>query len=452
MYSLVLFFIVPFVMYVLYRMTTNPIWGVVLIFLVQPFESFFPELGGWTVGRIIGALTTIIWLIYLAGHSKSQNQLFKSDLLKKISLFLLFATTSGLSWLSAENGKNAIVGAVTFILLGMLALMLENLIHERKSLVMITTAMALASALACIPALLYITGVDLYSMVGTQAPTDLNEETMRAPTLGGGNPNSLGIIARNGIFAAILLVTATQSKLRKMLGWSFLFFCLSGLVLSGSRTNFYGTIIIVMVMVGFGAFRIFKNKSQIFVTIIGFLVIAIGAFQFAPEPVKARLLMGGEDERIAARTTARISVTEEQQLQAWKFVKEYPLFGVGLDRTATEAGPQGAHDTVSAILGETGILGTLSFIILVLWAMFRLWKLLRASNSPKFKLSASLLLGMLVAFIIMGVRGGLIIPYDRTFWLVLGLILPIKRIFTPSLSIKRNDDQAQGTLALQKSA
>ncbi|HAD97477.1 MAG TPA: hypothetical protein DCG19_08725 [Cryomorphaceae bacterium] len=428
-------------------MTINPIWGVVLIFLVQPFESFFPELGGWTVGRIIGALTTLLWLTYLASHAKSFNQLFKSDLLKRISLFLLFATVSALSWSTAENGTNAIVGAVTFILLGMLALMLENLIHERKSLVMITTAMAVASALACVPALLYILGVDLYSMVGTQAPTDLNEETMRAPTLGGGNPNSLGIIARNGIFAAVLLLLVTQSKLRQVLAWSFLFLCLSGLVLSGSRTNFYGTIIIIAVMMAFGAFRIFKNRSQILITIGGFLIIGIGAFQFAPEPVKARLLLGGEDERIAERATARIGITEEQQLHALEFVKEYPLFGVGLDRTSVEAGPQGAHDTVSAILGETGILGTIAFTWLVLWAMFRLWKLLKITRSFKFKLCASLLLGMLVAFVIMGVRGGLIIPYDRTFWLVLGLILPVKRIFT-STSVVKNASQP----AIPKSA
>ena len=53
---------------------------------------------------------------------------------------------------------------------------------------------------------------------------------------------------------------------------------------------------------------------------------------------------------------------------------------------------------------------------------------MRASNNENLKIRGSALLGMLLAMVVMGTLGGLIIPYDRTFWMTLGLILPVAHI------------------------
>lgn len=409
----------------LYKMVQNPLWGIALVFLVNPFEEFFPNLGSFTVGRILGLFTMLIWIIYLSSHRKLAQKLAASKLLKHLLIFLIPVFMSGVVWSFETDGVLAISSAFTFVLLGILALMLENIIETKSQLRTVAFAMAIASSFASIPAILYFVGIDLYTPIGADAPTDLTEETLRASTLGG-NPNSLGIVARNGIFAAILLITLVKGKILRLSVWSMLLVCFAGMLLSGSRTNFYGTLILLTFIFGFGTFRYMKRKGQVIALAVGVLIVGYISFQLVPEPVKTRLLLGRGDERIAARTNERYEFTQGQQIESIEFLKSYPLFGVGLNRTYYESGYIfGAHDTVSAIVGETGILGTLGFLILLIWTFRTLLKALRKSRDMNSRIQISQLMGMMAAMIVMGVFGGLIMPYDRTFWMTLGLIYPI---------------------------
>ena len=409
----------------LYKMVQNPLWGIALVFLVNPFEAFFPNLGSFTVGRILGLLTMLIWVIYLGNHKKFAQKLAASKLLKYLLIFLIPVFLSGIVWSFEIDGNLAISSAFTFILLGILALMLENIIVTKSQLRTVAFAMAIASSFASIPAILYFVGIDLYTPLGADAPTDLSEETLRATTLGG-NPNSLGIVARNGVFAAIMLITLVKSKFLRLSVWTMLLVCFAGMLLSGSRTNFYGTVILLTFIFGFGAFRYMKRKGQVIALATGVLVVGYISFQLVPEPVKARLLLGRGDQRIAERTNERYEFTQGQQVQSVEFLKSYPLFGVGLNRTYYESGyVLGAHDTVSAIVGETGILGTLGFLILLIWTFRTLFKALRRTRDMNSRIQISQLMGMMAAMLVMGIFGGLIMPYDRTFWMTLGLVYPI---------------------------
>ena len=224
-------------LYGLYRMMKNPIWGIVMVFLVNPLEPFFPDLGVFTVGRIVGLLATLLWFIYLGRNREAKSRLNNSVLLKNQLFFIVPVMLSSLVWMFETDGDRAITSAFTFVLLGLLALMLENIVRTEKDLKLVTTAMTFASVFACIPALLYYLGVDVYTPFGADAPTDSTAETLRATTLGG-NPNSLGIVARNGVFASILMITSIKNRKNRVYVWLFLLVCFAGMVLSGSRTNF----------------------------------------------------------------------------------------------------------------------------------------------------------------------------------------------------------------------
>ena len=412
----------------IYKMFQNPIWGIVLVFLVNPFEPFFPNLGGLTIGRILGLLTMVIWVIYLGKNQMASKRLNSSALLKNELYFLMPVLLSGLIWVFETDGDRALASSMTFVLLGILALMLENVVNSESRLRLVSLAMALSGAVACIPAILYFVGLDIYTPLGADAPTDLSEETLRATTLGG-NPNSLGIVARNGIFAGILLMSFVKGRANRTWVWTVLMICFAGMILSGSRTNFYGTIIIVLVILSIGLYRFIKRRGRLIMILFGFMIIGFTAFQLAPEPVRARLLLGRGDERIAERTNKRYDFTRGQQEQSVQFLKRYPLFGVGLNRTYYESGYElGAHDTISALLGETGLLGTLGFLVLLIWSFRLLWQTLKRARDLESRLRISLLLGMLIAMLVMGAFGGLIIPYDRSFWMTIGLIYPITQI------------------------
>lgn len=414
--------------YLLFKMVNNPVWGLMLIYIVNPFEAFFPSVAGFTMGRIVGLLTTLIWFFHLSRNKEAYRRLRNSRLLKNQLPFHLAGLAGGLAWIAEPDGVNALAGAFTFLILGLLALMVENLITDRAKLRLVASGMAVAGFMACIPAFLYVFGIDLYSVFGAEAPSDLSEETMRATSIGG-SPNALGIIARNGIFAAVLAISLLESKLMKTLFWAIIFVCFAGIVLAGSRTNFYGTLIIFMVMGYFGMSRFLKNTSRVLTALIATLVVGIVAFGLVPEPVKQRLLFGGGDDRIAERTNSRVSFTQYQQQQSIDFVVDHPLVGVGINRTHRESGwVAGAHDTISVVLGEMGILGVTSFLWLILWSIWHSYQLTRRAKDLTSKTQLSLLLGSLLSMVVMGVAGGFIIPYDRAFWMVLGLMVPVAYI------------------------
>lgn len=433
------------------KVFNEPMLGLMLVFAVNPLEPFFPDFGGLTLGRLLGTLTMVAWIYFLWRNPDAYQKFIKSGLTKRSIWFIVSLLISLLIWINEPDGDRTLKATVTFVLLIVLSWMIESLILSKKDLINVAFGMALAGLIACIPAVAFNLGVDLYTPLGAEAPTDLTEESLRATTVGG-NPNSLGIVARNGIFAAILLIIFSSKFWIKVLGAIFFFGTVLGLVLSGSRTNFYGTLVFLSFMIMFsGQFKISSLGS-----LLRLLVFLAGAvylgLTFVPEPVKKRLFLGGGDDRIAERAQRRQEFTEGQQEQSIEFIRKYPLFGVGLDRTYYESNYViGAHDTISVVLGEAGIMGFIGLSIIMFWAMTKSWRTLKKNKNVKIKLSLSLLTGMLLSMIIMGYKGGFIIPYDRTFWMVLGLVnvLASKR-FIESLDIPKGQGRVNQTRSVHE--
>ena len=400
-----------------------------LISLVNPFEFLVGNLLGVTLGRIFGVFALLLWLVYLQTNSLQSYLFVKSKIRTYVFFFAGAAVISSATWIFEENGFNALTRAITFLLLGLLALMVENTLLTKKNLIYFLGAMLIAGSIASIPSFLFNLGYDIYSFFGEDAPQDLTIETLRASNLGG-NPNSLGIQARNGLFAGLLLLTFI-SKNKNILYTSILtLICFSGIFLSGSRTNFFGVVIMLLVA---SLFVVGNMKRLKFVKLILFTFLSLYViFLFTPVAIRGRIfaLNSPDNEELYQRASQRLSFVKNQQNQAFEFWNDYPVFGVGLGRTNIVSSEySGAHDTVSCVVGELGLIGTLTFLLLIAGALHYILKdISRFSDRERIRLA--ILFGSLVAMLVMGVRGGLIMPYDRAFWITIGLIGPLRLTFS----------------------
>lgn len=421
MEALLIIVAIPFLVMFLQYWIKNPILGLVLVLIITPFEPFLPEIGQLTFGRILGALAVVVWMLHL-GKNLPAVLLNKSSLNNRIYLFLFAGFLGSVYWLGYVDGIDPIITIITFALLGIFAIMVHDLVKTEKELKFIFIAMMIAGVASCIPAFLYAFGVDIYTPLGAEAPITDTEETLRASNIGG-NPNSLGIRARNGVFGCLILFTIFRRKIDTLFLLSMMFILFTGLALSGSRTNFYGALIHVG-LAGFFMFpTIIKGRSILLLGVAVLLALGFLGFTYVPDPIKNRLLLGGDDERIASRAEHRLNFTEEQQDQAMDFLYEHPVFGVGLKRTDSNVSTAyGAHDTFSVIVGEMGLLGIITFLSILFWAMKSSVIAFLISKDWTYKLRMVFLFTMLLTMLIMGYKGGYVILYDRSFWIVLGLI------------------------------
>ncbi|MBI1305688.1 MAG: hypothetical protein GC181_03630 [Bacteroidetes bacterium] len=414
--------------YLIYKMFANPVIGVAAVLLANPFEPFMPELGGFTLGRMMGVISILAWFNHITRRNKNLIKV-NHKLYRSIIYFLVAIFLSAFVWLVSDNSSQSMVYAFTILLLSLMALMIDDLATDKKKVQIIVVSMALAGALISLPAFLYGIGIDIYTPLGAPTPTDTSEETLRASNIGG-NPNSLGIKARNSIFASFLLLTLVKSKLWKGISIAILGVSFIGLSLSGSRTNFYGTVIIFVVFALLNFKWIFGKNIRLVGLVVGGSLLIYIALQLVPEGVQKRLLFGGGDATIAKRTESRENFTSDQQAQAVSFVIDHPFFGIGLDRTESNSeNNYGAHDTISVVLGEIGLIGFFTFLGLLFYAFSKMFRMYQRKFLKNQGMQIGLLVGMLVSMIIMGYKGGYIIPYDRSFWIVLGLIEPVRRIW-----------------------
>lgn len=409
--------------FVFIRMIKSPILAISFVFAALPLEPFFPGFGGLNLGRTAGIIALLAWFIKLI-----QDQNYRSPLKdsKLVNIFLIFGFgvlfSSGF-WLLSPGGMTALSSAITVILLIIFAFMIQSSVRTKKDIELICLSLGVASAIACIPAFLFANGIDVYSMFGGEPPSDLSEESMRASNIGG-NANELGIMARNGFFAGLLYFNLNGKKIPKLLILSVMMVCLAGLFLSGSRTNFYGTIVLLL---SIGGIYIWKGRIKLKQVLIPtFLMIGLLIFGWGlvPDQVKDRLLLGQNDSTIAERADSRADFTKSQRENAIEYFGDYPFTGVGLNRTNQVTGHLGAHDSFSVLIGETGLFGSIPFTILIFISITILVRHLRVPSIKNIFPSA-LLIGSICSLLVMGMAGGLIILYDRTFYLTLGLIIPI---------------------------
>jgi O-antigen ligase len=211
--------------------------------------------------------------------------------------------------------------------------------------------------------------------------------------------------------------------------------CFIALVLSGSRTHFIALLAFLGILC---LLRIWGPSRGLLKSALGLIVasaILVGAFLAGPEYARNRLLM-----KHSSRNTAeeRLAFADTQRALALNFAVQRPLFGIGLgqfvEHPTTGSYYADAHDTVSVLLGETGFLGTLTFLPILFFALFQSARWMvrhsRLKNMDDYYFGL-VMLAILGSMILAGL-GGYVIVYQRLFWLVVGLSATLARAAMPT--------------------
>ena len=412
---------IPIFLYLSFKVFNDPLWGILIVLLLRPIEPLL-GLESIQLGRLMGVLAFLIWFVYLHRSPGAMQRLRKSPLTLFISILMSFLFLATFSWFSADGFEKAIDGFISVLLLGMLALMLENVITSKERLKMLLFVFSISGSLAALPAAAYMVGFDLYSVLGVDAPTTRNEdlEIVRAGAIGGG-ANTLGILARIGVFSSLLYLLFDKAK--NMLVYILLIISLLGLVISASRTNFYGILIAIALFIGFVFLYSRGNGIRVFITVLVIGFVGYGAYSLAPSGTKNRLINTEESDYADDRFDQRNDFRKVQQQEAIELFWRYPLTGGGFYRSNLELDRYHvSHDTFSVIVGETGLFGIIPSLIFFAGYFSLMFKSLNASDTSKrVRLYLSALLSIFIALLVMGFFGGLIFLYDRSFWIFVGI-------------------------------
>lgn len=402
-----------------WQIVKRPFLGLLLMLAVNPLEDLFTLPAGLSAGRLVGTMVVIGWVVYLGRSSKAGKLLRQGRLIKIVWAFpilcIIGVMASQLG--TAESVGGGYSAAISISLLAIMALMIENLVDNKQRMNQLMLVVVLSSTVAAIFPLAYFLGVDIYSPLGIDATATV--ESGRALGLTN-NPNGLGLATSMGLFALIIYISA-QRRLRDALLFSFIaLVMIGGLILSGSRTHLIAFMACIIV---FGFLRVRGPKKVRLPTAAGalaLLALLILAFWKAPEDLQERFILVGD--QVHESTLRREAFVGLQRQHALELLSEHPLLGVGLKNFQYPL-DYDAHDTISMLMGETGLFGTLSALWLV--ASVGVW-LYRGIKTGKRQRDLALynystgLMASLVAMLIAGL-GGYVMFYQRWFWITAGM-------------------------------
>jgi hypothetical protein len=407
-----------------WRMIKSPFFGLLFMIAVNPLEALFPLPKNITAGRIVAVMAVIGWFVHLQRHSVTWMRLRKSKLIWMVWVFPAVCIVGVMLSDSFSSSIDGYSSAVKIFLLALMALMIENLVDSKKRMDQLLLVVALSSAVAAIFPFANYFGVDLYAPLGIKA-----EETVRGMRSSGltGTANDLGLATSMGLFALISLVSVLRGMRATLSLAALALLMIGGLLLSGSRTHFVAFFVCIF---SYGGIRLLgpqKGRLYSLLALVALLALVPFALQKAPEPIQKRFIIIGSG--VQSGTIERANFATNQRRQSFDILLDNPLLGLGLQGfQSKEAEGYGTHDTVSALLAETGLLGVLAFSWLVVACWLWLYHGIRTGQKWNFDLyyySVGFMAG-LVAILIAGF-GGYVVFYQRWFWITIGTSAVITR-------------------------
>jgi len=413
-------FIAPLIAIAAFVALRRPFYGILLTFAASQADFLVELPAGLSVGRIIAAAATVGWLIEMGREGGGAARVARLWLPKVLAPFVLVCV---MGVLLHSRTRESFLALSSVILLALLAVMIEDLVTDQRKVDLLVATVALSyAALAVLPVAAYlhlnIPGVEAARFIGDQ------RTIMRYQGVTN-NPNELGLLLNTAIamFLAMLL------KSRKLV-WSVpiiaaIGVCAMGIVLSVSRTHVVGLVVLIGLI---GVMRLWgprKGLARLATLALLCLIPGIYVIRSTPEYAVKRLTLLGEGK--SKTTIDRFEFIRLQRRQALEMMMEDPVFGIGLRgfvRYAQNNPLQlGAHDMVSAVVGETGILGICT-LSAMLWVVARRLFLVtrataRAQNLELYSLSLVLLASLGSLFFTS--LGGTVLFYQRQYWLVVGL-------------------------------
>jgi O-antigen ligase len=233
------------------------------------------------------------------------------------------------------------------------------------------------------------------------------------------NPNALAINLLSGLPFAFCLFFATQHRLVRALCMGLVGLSSFVIVLTVSRSNIYPLLLYIAVTYLLHR-RIGKPSSS------ENAMIAVALLMLCFAVVKSSSYVWERISRPVVDMASDTSLETRREIltQGPSIMRISPLIGVGLTNTRQYLLGVNAHDTSSALLGETGIVGTVLFVVFcaaMVWRQAGLLLRARMTGDALLQELAVALAGILCVLIIwVPVK---VIFYQRLFWLWVGLIV-----------------------------
>jgi hypothetical protein len=408
-------------LFVAWRVMSYPFAGLLLMLAVNPLEGMIPLPFGLSAGRLVSFVTVLGWLAYLRQNAQALRRLRGSKVLRGAWPFLVICFLGVV--LNGESDVRSYSYAINLVLLAVMALMVEHLVDRQERLHQLTLVVALSSVVAAAFPIAYHFGFDLYTPFGVEA-----SEAVAAGRAAGlaGNANAVGLACSMGLFALLILIMV-QNRVWPVLGLSVLgLVMVGGLLLSGSRTHVVAAIVCTFSVGGLGFIGPKRSRLVTGLAAGVVVVLLVAAYLQVPGNVQKRLVLAGN--QVDESTLRRESFSAVQRSHALALLWDHPLVGIGLKNFHFPAGLD-THDTISTLVGETGLLGVLSF----LWLVVPCWKSLYRGARVGRRLGALRLYlysaGFMASFAAMFVAGlgGYIVIYQRWFWITLAAAVVVGR-------------------------
>ncbi|RKT45573.1 O-antigen ligase family protein [Thiocapsa rosea] len=415
----------------------KPLLGLYVMLISLQIEYFFYGIlpGGLTLGRLSGAIALLGWALNRNGLRRTLMANRRERTIVVPLAFFLFFTFAGT--LMAEEPGTALSMWIRIVMLVAMSIMIIDLIRSRADMVALIWVISLGALIGSAVAVLQYVGFSQ----GGEVLGNIHQtrEGVRFEGLTS-NANVLGIHLLTALpFVMVGFFTSKAKSAR-------IFFAITAtlmafvIVLTVSRSTIYPFLIFVLCYVVARQLMGFRSEGAYIGVglLVGLLLVSV---MMSDDYTRERIMRPIENYEEETSMKKRMEIL----FQGFDIVEISPLVGVGLGNTRNYLMGRDAHDTVSCLVGETGILGSISFltffVVLLVWQR-SVWLRTRTfGDSLQKELVVAVVATGVVLILWFPVK---ILLYQRLFWLWVAMIvwmhtrLPYEGRNDPALNTSRN--------------
>jgi putative inorganic carbon (HCO3(-)) transporter len=389
----VLLFVLPMAIFGVYLCFRSPFLvclGFILFSFFRLHEAF-PVLNPLRIPQLLAmaSFAVLAWHIMISNSIK----MYWSPLLSHMSVLFVFVVVSGL--LATNRGEA--IGMITGTYSKIFVMILAIAWLTRREQDINTAAWAFIGAgvlIALVAISNKLNGIGLVE--GTRVTIGRNIGSMI------GDPNDLALVLTFPLsFAVGVMFTRQQGIFRRMLAATCYALICWGIIATQSRGGLLG----ILSVTGIAAWRNTKNK--VLLIVVGGLVMSV---LLVAAGISDRASGGASEDGIDESAMGRIYAWGA----AWNMALAHPVFGVGINNFYSnyyfysdhwDGKNHAVHSTWFQVLAETGFVGFVIFVSLVIRTIFVVFSSLRqvaAEGNPTYVMMAQALLSGLIGFCVTG--------------------------------------------------
>lgn len=399
----------------------RPEIGLILVVALIPFENInILTISSFSLFELFTLFTYAIAVIYSLVFRKD-GKLVRSKINWVLFLFLL---TVILSNLVAYDHARSIKSTLRLLRNVSLYIFVINLIRTEKSFYPVLWVLVLSGTLSAL--------YGLYAYFFDHSLLDPTDLVLRVRgTMNDPNEFAGAMIVR--MMIAVGLFRAVSKRNQKVFLLVVILILAYSIFLSGSRGGILGLSAAVL------AYTL-TSRAKARWLIVGSLIIIAG-ITLMPLTLKERIGLVETSANVGNNLNRRITYLYLGK----EIIKENPILGVGIDGFAStyaqseyrflssSSSGRIAHNTYLEIATGGGLLGLTVFLIMLGYAYVKVWKISRINTGSKLARVAGGLFAGLTGFFV--VAFFLSQQYEKTLWLLLGLVVIIEKLSERNASI-----------------